>query len=213
FDSLVAKLIITGTTREQVLARSRRALDEFIVDGMPTVIPFHRSVVDDPAFTATNPDGTPGDFSVYTTWIETDYDNELAPYTGTTDTTEPTDRDRVTVEVGGKRIEITLPAGLGTTTSATNGGAKKAKRTAGKTSAAASGDSLVAPMQGTVVKVTVTEGQHVEAGDQIIVVEAMKMEQPINAHKTGTITGLTATVGGPIGSGDIVAEIKDDETA
>ncbi|MCW2840838.1 MAG: acetyl-/propionyl-CoA carboxylase subunit alpha [Aeromicrobium sp.] len=204
FDSLVAKLIITGTSREQVLARSRRALDEFIVDGMPTVIPFHRSVVDDPAFTAEN-----GDFSVYTTWIETDYVNELEPYVGTSEDAEPEERERVTVEVGGKRVEVVLPGGLGASAAAAGGNAKKAKRKAGKgAGAAASGDSLVAPMQGTVVKVAVTEGQEVAVGDQVIVVEAMKMEQPINAHKAGVITGLTVEVGGPIGSGEIVAEIK-----
>jgi acetyl-CoA/propionyl-CoA carboxylase biotin carboxyl carrier protein len=204
FDSLVAKLIITGTSREQVLARSRRALDEFVVDGMPTVIPFHRSVVDDPAFTAA--DGT---FGVYTTWIETDYDNQLEPYAGTSADVEPDERERVTVEVGGKRVEVVLPAGLGAS-AAPPGSSKKAKRKAGKSAgAAASGDSLVAPMQGTVVKVAVTEGQEVAAGDQVIVVEAMKMEQPINAHKAGIITGLTVTVGGPIGSGEVVAEIKD----
>jgi acetyl-CoA/propionyl-CoA carboxylase biotin carboxyl carrier protein len=203
FDSLVAKLIISGTSREQVLARSRRALDEFVVDGMPTVVPFHRSVVDDPAFTAA--DGT---FGVYTTWIETDYVNELEPYAGTSADAEPEERERVTVEVGGKRVEVVLPGGLGASAAAT-GVAKKTKRKAGKGgSAAASGDSLVAPMQGTVVKVAVTEGQEVAAGDQVIVVEAMKMEQPINAHKAGVITGLTVTVGGPIGSGEVVAEIK-----
>ncbi len=205
FDSLIAKLIITGTSREQVLARSRRALDEFIVDGMPTVIPFHRSVVDDPAFTAAD-----GSFTVYTTWIETDYVNELEPYVGVSEDAEPSERERVTVEVGGKRIEVVLPGGLGASAAAAGSGtAKKAKRKAGKgAGAAASGDSLVAPMQGTVVKVAVEEGQEVAAGDQVIVVEAMKMEQPINAHKAGIITGLTVTVGGPIGSGEVVAEIK-----
>jgi acetyl-CoA/propionyl-CoA carboxylase biotin carboxyl carrier protein len=209
FDSLVAKLIVTGTSREQVLARSRRALDEFVVDGMPTVIPFHRSVVDDPAFTAEG-----GDFGVYTTWIETDYVNELEPYGGASEDAEPEERERVTVEVGGKRVEVVLPGGLGASAAASGTGAKKAKRKAGKGgSAAASGDSLVAPMQGTVVKVAVTEGQEVAAGDQVIVVEAMKMEQPINAHKAGIVTGLTVTVGGPIGSGEVVAEIKDAETA
>jgi acetyl-CoA/propionyl-CoA carboxylase biotin carboxyl carrier protein len=208
FDSLVAKLIISGTSREQVLARSRRALDEFVVDGMPTVIPFHRSVVDDPAFTAEN-----GDFTVYTTWIETDYVNELEPYAGASADEEPQERERVTVEVGGKRVEVVLPGGLGASAAAA-GSTKKAKRKAGKgAGAAASGDSLVAPMQGTVVKVTVEEGQEVAAGDQIIVVEAMKMEQPINAHKAGIVTGLTVTVGGPIGSGEVVAEIKSPEAA
>ncbi len=205
FDSLIAKLIITGTSREQVLARSRRALDEFVVDGMPTVIPFHRSVVDDPAFTAEG-----GSFDVYTTWIETDYDNQLEPYSGASaDADEPVERERVVVEVGGKRVEVVLPGGLGAS-AAGGGGTKKAKRKAGKAAgAAASGDSLVAPMQGTVVKVTVEEGQEVAAGDQIVVVEAMKMEQPINAHKAGIVTGLKVEVGGPIGSGEVVAEIKD----
>ncbi len=205
FDSLVAKLIITGTSREQALARSRRALDEFIVDGMPTVIPFHRSVVDDPAFTAAD-----GNFTVYTTWIETDYVNELEPYGGDTDAgDEPAERERVVVEVGGKRVEVVLPGGLGA--SAAAAGPKKPKRKGGKAAgAAASGDSLTAPMQGTVVKVTVEEGATVAAGDQIVVVEAMKMEQPINAHKDGVITGLSVEVGGAVTSGQVIAEIRSE---
>ncbi|MCW2798981.1 MAG: acetyl-/propionyl-CoA carboxylase subunit alpha, partial [Aeromicrobium sp.] len=203
FDSLVAKLIITGTTREQALERSRRALDEFVVDGMPTVIPFHRSVVDDPAFTAA--DGT---FGVYTTWIETDYDNQLEPYAGASEDAEPDERERVVVEVGGKRVEVVLPGGLGASAAAT--GTKKTKRKGGKAAgAAASGDSLTAPMQGTVVKVSVEEGQTVAAGDQVVVVEAMKMEQPINAHKAGVITGLTIEVGATVGSGEVIATIED----
>ncbi len=204
FDSLVAKLIITGTSREQVLARSRRALDEFVVDGMPTVIPFHRSVVDDPAFAA--PDGN---FTVYTTWIETDYVNELEPYDGAADDSdEPAERERVVVEVGGKRVEVVLPGGLGA--SAAAAGPKKPKRKGGKAAgAAASGDSLTAPMQGTVVKIAVEEGQTVAAGDQIVVVEAMKMEQPINAHRDGVVTGLSVEVGATVTSGQIIAEIKD----
>jgi len=207
FDSLVAKLIVTGTTRTQALERSRRALDEFVVDGMPTVIPFHRSVVDDPAYI-----GDGNTFSIYTTWIETDYDNQLEPYTGDNETEEPAERERVTVEVGGKRVEVVLPGGLGASAAAT-GGAKKAKRKGGKgAGAAASGDSLVAPMQGTVVKVAVEEGQEVAAGDQVVVVEAMKMEQPINAHKAGIITGLKVEVGGAVGSGEVIAEIQDAPT-
>ena len=209
FDSLVAKLIVTGTTRQQALERSRRALDEFVVDGMPTVIPFHRSVVDDPAFTATNADGSDGEFTVYTTWIETDYDNQLEPYAGTAaESAEPTDRERVVVEVGGKRVEVVLPGGLGAAAPA--GGAKKAKRKAGGGGgAAATGDSLTAPMQGTIVKVTVTEGQEVAEGDQVFVIEAMKMEQPITAHKAGTIANLATEVGAAVGSGDVLAEITD----
>jgi acetyl-CoA/propionyl-CoA carboxylase biotin carboxyl carrier protein len=204
FDSLIAKLIVSGTTREQALERSRRALDEFVVDGMPTVIPFHRSVVDDPAYTAEN-----GSFDVYTTWIETDYDNQLEPYSGSSETDDPAERERVTVEVGGKRVEVVLPGGLGAS-AAVAGAGKKAKRKAGKTAgAAAGGDSLTAPMQGTVVKVTVQEGQTVSAGDQIVVVEAMKMEQPINAHKDGVVTGLSIQVGATVTSGEVIATIED----
>ncbi|EFQ83779.1 Carbamoyl-phosphate synthase L chain, ATP binding domain protein [Aeromicrobium marinum DSM 15272] len=205
FDSLVAKLIITGTSREQVLARSRRALDEFVVDGMPTVIPFHRSVVDDPAFTAA--DGT---FSVYTTWIETDYVNELEPYSGgAAEADEPAARERVVVEVGGKRVEVVLPGGLGAA-AAPAGGAKKPKRKAGGgAGAAVSGDSLTSPMQGTVVKVAVEDGQEVAEGDLVVVIEAMKMEQPITAHKAGTVSGLAAEIGATVGAGAVIAEILD----
>jgi acetyl-CoA/propionyl-CoA carboxylase biotin carboxyl carrier protein len=204
FDSLVAKLIVTGATREQALERSRRALDEFVVDGMPTVIPFHRSIVDDPAFNAST-----GSFDVYTTWIETDYNNQLEPFAGgAADVDEPDERQRVTVEVGGKRVEVVLPGGLGAV--ATGGGGKKPKRKAGGGgAAAASGDSLTAPMQGTVVKIAVEDGQEVAEGDLVVVIEAMKMEQPINAHKAGTISNLAATVGETIGAGAVVADIKD----
>jgi acetyl-CoA/propionyl-CoA carboxylase biotin carboxyl carrier protein len=205
FDSLVAKLIVSGASREQAIERSRRALDEFVVDGMPTVIPFHRSIVDDPAFTAAN-----GSFDVYTTWIETDYNNQLEPYAGgAADGDEPEERQKVTVEVGGKRVEVVLPGGLGSVAAA-GGGAKKPKRKAGGGGAAAvSGDSLTSPMQGTVVKIAVEDGQEVAEGDLVVVIEAMKMEQPINAHKTGTVSNLSATVGETIGAGAVVADIKD----
>ncbi len=203
FDSLVAKLIVTGSSREQAIERSRRALDEFVVDGMPTVIPFHRSIVDDPAYTAAN-----GSFDVYTTWIETDYDNQLQPYGGgAAEVEEPEERQKVTVEVGGKRVEVVLPGGLGAIATA-GGGAKKPKRKAGGGGAAAvSGDSLTSPMQGTVVKIAVEDGQEVAEGDLVVVIEAMKMEQPINAHKAGTISNLAATVGETIGAGAVVADI------
>ena len=205
FDSLVAKLIVSGASREQAIERSRRALDEFVVDGMPTVIPFHRSIVDDPAFTAAN-----GSFDVYTTWIETDYNNQLEPYAGgAADGGEPEERQKVIVEVGGKRVEVVLPGGLGSVAAA-GGGAKKPKRKAGGGGAAAvSGDSLTSPMQGTVVKIAVEDGQEVAEGDLVVVIEAMKMEQPINAHKTGTVSNLSATVGETIGAGAVVADIKD----
>ncbi len=208
FDSLVAKLIVTGSSREQAIERSRRALDEFVVDGMPTVIPFHRDVLENPAYNASN-----GSFDVYTTWIETDYDNQLEPYAGSAaEVDEPEERQKVTVEVGGKRVEVVLPGGLGAV-AASGGGAKKAAsrkgRKAGGAGAAASGDSLTSPMQGTVVKIAVEDGQEVAEGDLVVVIEAMKMEQPINAHKAGTISNLAATVGETIGAGAVVADIKD----
>ncbi|WP_293785432.1 biotin carboxylase N-terminal domain-containing protein [uncultured Aeromicrobium sp.] len=206
FDSLVAKLIVTGATREQAIERSRRALDEFVVDGMPTVIPFHKSVLRDPAYTAEN-----GSFDVYTTWIETDYDNQLEPYTGpAADPDEAAERERVVVEVGGKRVEVVLPAGLGSVAVGGGGRQKRAKRKGGGSSAAAvSGDALTSPMQGTVVKLAVEDGQEVAEGDLILVIEAMKMEQPITAHKAGTVTSLTAEVGATLGAGAVICEIKD----
>ncbi len=206
FDSLVAKLIVTGATRQQAIERSRRALAEFVVDGMPTVIPFHASVLNDPAYTAA--DGT---FSVYTTWIETDYDNQLEPYSGAAgEADEAGERERVTVEVGGKRVEIVLPGGLGATAVAAPGGQKKAKRKAGSSAGAAvSGDALTSPMQGTVVKLAVEEGQEVAEGDRVLVIEAMKMEQPITAHKAGVITSLDAEVGATVSAGAVICEIKD----
>ncbi len=205
FDSLVAKLIVTGRTREQAIERSRRALDEFVVEGMPTVIPFHRDVLDNAAYNASE-----GSFDVYTTWIETDYDNQLEPYVAPgADEDEPAARERVVVEVGGKRLEVVLPGSLGVS-AAPAGGVKKAKRKkSGGAGAAVSGDSLTSPMQGTVVKLAVEDGAEVAEGDLIVVIEAMKMEQSINAHKAGVISGLNAEVGATIGAGAVIADIKD----
>ncbi|HJR38690.1 MAG TPA: biotin carboxylase N-terminal domain-containing protein [Nocardioidaceae bacterium] len=207
FDSLVAKLIVTGRDRTQALERSRRALDEFVVDGMPTVIPFHRTVVDDPAFIG---DGT--GFSIYTSWIETEFDNRIEPYAGDipeTDGASAEERQHVTVEVGGRRIEVVLPAGLAGAASTAAAGAKKPKREKKKAGAAASGDSLTSPMQGTIVKVGVEEGATVAEGDVIVVLEAMKMEQPLKAHKAGTVSGLSAEVGATVTSGEVICDIKD----
>jgi acetyl-CoA/propionyl-CoA carboxylase biotin carboxyl carrier protein len=207
FDSLVAKLIVTGRDRQQALERSRRALREFVVEGMPTVIPFHQAVVSDPAFV-----GTDG-FKVHTRWIETEYDNQLTPYDGPAgEPSEDGEREKVTVEVGGKRLEVVLPAGLGAVGGAvaTASSKKKPSRRAGGTkSSAASGDSLTSPMQGTIVKIAVEEGATVAEGDLVVVLEAMKMEQPLNAHKSGTITGLTAEVGATVSAGAPICEIKD----
>ncbi len=212
FDSLIAKLIVTGTTRTQALERSRRALDEFVVDGMPTVIPFHRAVVRDPAYVGSSTPSGEGEFTVYTQWIETEFDNQIEPYAGdSAEADEAGERQKVTVEVGGRRLEVVLPAGLGglSTGGGSAGGAKKAKRSAKKAGAAASGDAVTSPMQGTIVKVTVTDGATVAEGDVIVVMEAMKMEQPLKAHKAGTVTGLQAEVGATVTNGAVICEIKD----
>jgi acetyl-CoA/propionyl-CoA carboxylase biotin carboxyl carrier protein len=204
FDSLVAKLVVTGASREQALQRSRRALAEFQVDGMPTVIPFHRAVTADPAF-------TDAPFRVHTRWIETEFDNTIEPYDGAgAETPEPAERDRVVVEVGGRRLEVVLPAGLGAASAGAAAKGKPARRSAGKkTGTGASGDSLTSPMQGTIVKVVVEDGQTVAEGDPVVVLEAMKMEQSLNAHKAGTVTGLTAEVGATVTTGAVICEIKD----
>jgi acetyl-CoA/propionyl-CoA carboxylase, biotin carboxylase, biotin carboxyl carrier protein len=212
FDSMLAKLIVTGRTRKQAIERSRRALAEFEVDGMPTVIPFHRAVVSDPAFA---PDGD-APFSIHTRWIETEFDNTIAPYAGGSgDAAEVEPRQTVVVEVGGKRLEVSLPGDLSLGGGGGGGAAarKKAPKRSGgaKSGAAASGDSLTAPMQGTIVKIAVEEGATVAAGDLVLVLEAMKMEQPITAHRDGVVTGLTATVGETVASGAVLAEIKDAE--
>ncbi len=212
FDSLIAKLIVTGRDRTQAIERSRRALSEFVVDGMPTAITFHEVVTRDPAWVgASNPTGE-GSFDVYTTWIETDFDNQITPYGGAHgEAEEPTERQAVTVEVGGRRLEVVLPAGLGgLSVGGGAAGAKKPKRKGGKKAgAAASGDSVASPMQGTIVKVAVEEGQSVAEGDVVVVLEAMKMEQPLKAHKAGTVTGLTAEVGATVGNGEVICELKD----
>jgi acetyl-CoA/propionyl-CoA carboxylase biotin carboxyl carrier protein len=205
FDSLLAKLIVWGPSRDEALARARRALDEYVVDGMATALPFHRAVVRDPAFTS-------DPFTVHTRWIETEFDNQIPPFAGAVAADEDAgERETIVVEVGGKRLEVSLPAGFGAG-SGGGGGSRKAapKRSAGKKSGgAASGDALTAPMQGTIVKVAVSEGDVVAAGDLVVVLEAMKMEQPLNAHKAGTITGLNAEVGAVVTSGAAICDIKD----
>jgi acetyl-CoA/propionyl-CoA carboxylase, biotin carboxylase, biotin carboxyl carrier protein len=205
FDSMLAKLIVWGENRDEALARARRALDEYVVDGMATVLPFHRAVVRDPAFAPA--DGQP--FSVFTRWIETEFDNRIPPFANAAQPAEAPERERLLVEVNGRRLEVTLPAGFGAGSAPA---AKKAapKRSAAKKSAGAvSGDTLTAPMQGTIVRVAVSDGDTVAAGDLIVVLEAMKMEQPINAHKAGTITALNAQAGAVVSSGAAICEIKD----
>ncbi|MEV7906204.1 acetyl/propionyl/methylcrotonyl-CoA carboxylase subunit alpha [Streptomyces anulatus] len=206
WDSLLAKLIVTGATREQALQRAARALAEFTVEGMATAIPFHRAVVADPAFTA-NP------FTIHTRWIETEFVNDIKPFAAPADadTDDEAGRETVVVEVGGKRLEVSLPSSLGMSLARTGlaAGAKPKRRAAKKAGSAASGDSLASPMQGTIVKIAVEEGQEVKEGDLVVVLEAMKMEQPLNAHRSGTVKGLTAEVGASVSSGALICEIKD----
>ncbi|MFF8815450.1 biotin/lipoyl-containing protein, partial [Streptomyces pactum] len=195
---------------QQALQRAARALNEFRVEGMATALPFHRAVVTDPAFAPAE-----GAFSVHTRWIETEFVNEIPPFAapaGDDAEGEAQARETVVVEVGGKRLEVSLPASLGVATAGAAGaaGGRKPKRKAAKRSGpAASGDALASPMQGTIVKVAVEEGQQVAAGELIVVLEAMKMEQPLNAHRAGTVKGLTAEVGASITAGSVVCEIKD----
>ena len=203
FDSLLAKLIVTGKDRQEALQRSRRALAEFNVDGIATALTFHRVVVNDPAFAPADPQ-TP--FTVHTRWIETEFKNEIPAYSGDSDElVESSARQSVVVEVNGKRLEVTLPQGFGAESSEPTPTAKKRERK--KASANASGDALTAPMQGTIVKIDVAEGQEVAAGDLIVVLEAMKMEQPLTAHKSGKITALNAEVGTTVPAGTVLCEI------
>jgi acetyl-CoA/propionyl-CoA carboxylase, biotin carboxylase, biotin carboxyl carrier protein len=211
FDSLIGKLVITGADREQALQRSRRALAEFTVGGMPTVLPFHRAVVNDPAFTS-------DPFTVFTRWIETEFSADLEPQDLVPAATAEAQRQRLTVEVGGKRLEVTLPAGLAVSAAAgapaatlATGGRPSSRRGKG-TSSKSGGDSLVTPMQGTIVKIVAAEGQQVTADDTVVVLEAMKMEQPLKAHKAGTVTGLAVEVGQTVTSGTEICQIIDGET-
>ncbi|MFI9355873.1 acetyl/propionyl/methylcrotonyl-CoA carboxylase subunit alpha [Streptomyces lydicus] len=211
WDSLLAKLVVTGATRAQALQRAARALNEFTVEGMATAIPFHRAVVKDPAF-APELTGSADPFTVHTRWIETEFVNEIPPFAAPGgEETEADSRETVVVEVGGKRLEVSLPSSLGMplARAAVAGGAKPKRKAAKKAGSAASGDALASPMQGTIVKVAVEEGQQVTEGELIVVLEAMKMEQPLNAHRSGTVKGLTAEVGAALTSGAVICEIKD----
>jgi acetyl-CoA/propionyl-CoA carboxylase biotin carboxyl carrier protein len=208
FDSLLAKLIVTGADRQQALERSRRALDEMVVEGMATVLPFHRAVVRDAAFV-----GDDEGFTVHTRWIETEFDNTIPPFEGGAQAGgEESPRQTVVVEVGGRRLEVSLPGDLalsGGAPSQAAGAAKPRRRGGSKAAAAVSGDAVTAPMQGTIVKVAVEDGQQVEAGELVVVLEAMKMENPVTAHKAGTVAGLAVSPGEAVTQGSVLLEIKD----
>ena len=201
FDSMLAKLIVWGPDRETALRRSARALSEYTVEGLPTVIPFDQAVVADPAFAAED-----GNFDVYTKWIEEEWDNQLPAHDDSTDAeaAEAEPSQVHTVEIDGRRIEVALPASFG----ATGTPRKKKKRKGSGAKAAVSGDAVTSPMQGTVIKVNVEEGQEVTEGEVLLVLEAMKMENPVKAHKAGTVTGLAVEAGAATTKGSVLLEIK-----
>ncbi|MBO1900688.1 ATP-grasp domain-containing protein [Leucobacter weissii] len=206
FDSMLGKLIVTGATRAEALERARRALDEFEVQGLPTVLPFHRKIVRDPAFTAEG-----GGFGVYTLWIENEFDNDLAPWEGEVGAIAPEQkRQTVVVEVAGRRIEVAMPASLIPLSDqdVTRGPAPRRAKSA--SIAGASGDAVSAPMQATVVKVAVEEGQRVEGGELVAVLEAMKMEQSIYAPHDGAVTGIDAPIGQTVPSGHVLMSVVAD---
>jgi len=205
FDSLIAKLIVTGASRTQALQRAARALAEFEVGGMPTVLPFHRAVVADPAFA-----GEP--LRVHTRWIETEFAAPM-PDQQAAQAAAAADRESITVEVGGKRLEVVVPASLGLPRrpAAATASAERSRplSRAHRAASGGGGDTVVSPMQGTIVKIAVADGERVSAGDVIVVLEAMKMEQPLTAHKDGTVTGLAVSVGQTVAAGAPICELKD----
>ena len=206
FDSMLAKLIVTGADRKQALQRARRALAELTIEGMPTVIPFHRVVLDDPAFAPAEG----GDFKVHTRWIETEFNNTIPTYSGAPGSVDSDEDERTTVvvEVNGKRMEVSLPDLSGGAKPAAKPAAKTRKSRSARSAAKGGGDELTSPMQGTIVKVAASDGDTVAEGDLILVLEAMKMEQPITAHKAGKVSGLSAKAGDTVTSGAVLATIK-----
>ena len=207
FDSMLAKWIVFGETREEALQRSRRALSEYVIEGMPTVVPFHRHIVENPAFV-----GDDTNFDVYTKWIEEEWENPIPPYVDPADAEEAeeaTPNQKVVVEIDGRRVEIALPGDLALAGGGAGGAKKKAKkRRSGGSKAGVSGDAVAAPMQGTVIKVNVEEGQEVAEGEVVVVLEAMKMENPVKAHKSGVVTDLAVSAGEGVTKGSVMMELK-----
>jgi acetyl-CoA/propionyl-CoA carboxylase biotin carboxyl carrier protein len=191
FDSLLAKLIVTGATRKEAIERARRALAEFEVGGLATAIPFHRAILEDPAYTE--------NFKVYTSYIENEFKNEIPAFQSVVaDVQTRVAAEKLVAEVNGKRFEILVHAPEPVV---------KRHRAKQASAAGASGTGLASPMQGTVVKIAVTEGQRVSAGDLVIVLEAMKMEQPLNAHRDGVIKNLKAVIGETVAAATVLCDI------
>jgi len=209
FDSLVAKLIVTGTDRPQALARARRALGELQIEGMPTVVPFHQVLLEEPDFVASD-----GDFRVHTRWIETEFSNTVPAYTGVLGEAEDLgEAEVIAVEVNGRRMEVKLPAGFGTRPETRGKTPKRPTRRdrGGAKVSAPNGNGLICPMQGTVVKLSVQDGEVVEEGQVVAVIEAMKMEQPLHAHRPGQVVKIAIAPGQPVNAGDVICEIIDPE--
>ena len=205
FDSLLAKLIVTGHSRKDAIERAKRALKEFEVAGLPTVLPFHRLIVEEPAFTAEGD----ADFSVHTRWIETEFDKEMEPWSGSLDVESDADDPyrTVVVEVEGRRLRVGVPAGI--FQSGEKALTKPPKRAnQGGARATDSGDVVASPMQATVVKIAVQPGDSVVTGDLICVLEAMKMEQPIQAHRDGTIASVEAVIGDTVSAGHVIVTLE-----
>ncbi|MDP4746458.1 MAG: biotin/lipoyl-binding protein [Candidatus Nanopelagicales bacterium] len=204
FDSLLAKLIVTGANRTEAIERAKRALSEFEAEGIATALPFHRAVLNDPAFAPVDPLQK---FSIYTSWIESEFKNEIPQYQDSSSSIVLEDRSSLVLELNGKRIEITMPVGL------SSGGVKQKKPPVARhqrtTLGSLDSDAVQSPMQGTVVKIAVKNGQKVSQGELLFVIEAMKMEQPISAHKDGVIGDLSVEVGASVANGAVLLEIRD----
>ena len=205
FDSLLAKLIVTGANRTEAIERAKRALSEFEAEGIATALPFHRAVLNDTAFAPVDPLQK---FSIYTSWIESEFKNEIPQYQDSSSSIVLEDRSSLVLELNGKRIEITMPVGL------SSGGVKQKKPPVARhqrtTLGSLDSDAVQSPMQGTVVKIAVKNGQKVSQGELLFVIEAMKMEQPISAHKDGVISDLSVEVGASVANGAVLLEIRDE---
>lgn len=204
FDSMLAKLIVTGESREQALQRARRALDEIQVHGIPTVIPFHRLLVNEPKFTAEG-----SEFGVFTRWVETEWDNQIEPWSGIAEVDEPDTLREVSLEVDGQLVSVSVPTRM-LGEGANYGKPPRRKQSQQQTShSGIKGNMVFAPMQSNVVKVAVSDGDHVNDGDLLLVLEAMKMEQPVTAHRSGKVSGLSVQTGETLSAGTKILEIKD----
>ena len=197
FDSLLAKLIVTGATRKEALERSRRALKEFQIEGMATALPFHRAILEDKNFTDT--------FKVYTSYIENEFNNEIPAFTSSSGSSEATPplREDLIVELDGKKFNLSIFSD--------NQIPKRTRKNSQSAFTGSVGDGVISPMQGTVVKIAVAEGDLVQSGDLLIVLEAMKMEQPLTAHKSGRISAINVAIGASVTSGSTLCIIEDDE--